>query len=421
MKQFSAIFKFEFVNYLKNKIFIGTTIFLVVVLSALMFIPRFFVDDNPKTDNNQTETVDTQDTDKEVILLKFENTEIADYITSAFKNVFVEYNITKTDKDIEQIKEDIKSSNAECAFVIENNTSYTYYVNDYSLIDQKQAIVDSVMKNIYQVNEMVNNGIPLDKAQEIMQTQITSETVKLGVDQTNNYAYTYIMVFGIYMIIVMYGQLVAINVVSEKSSRAMELLVTSANSHSLMIGKILASCTAGLLQIIIILMGGLLSYNYNKSYFENIPLLNSLFPIPTEILVFMIVFFILGFLIYGLLFGAIGSMASKVEDINTTSMPLVFILIISIMVVSSSMTSSNIDSMLMKILSFIPLTSPFAMFTRIAMGNVSSIEIAVSILLLVISIGLLGVLCGKIYRACVLMYGLPPKFFKVIKMVLKSR
>ena len=90
-----------------------------------------------------------------------------------------------------------------------------------------------------------------------------------------------------------------------------------------------------------------------------------------------------GFLIYAFMYGAIGSTASKLEDINTSVMPITFLFIIAFFVVMFSMTSGSVDSTLMKVCSYIPFTSPMAMFTRLCMSTVAWYEIAVSIAILI--------------------------------------
>ena len=187
-----------------------------------------------------------------------------------------------------------------------------------------------------------------------------------------------------------------------------------------MFGKVIASCLAGLLQLVAIFGSALLFYNINKSYWGENVIVQSIFNIPPELLVYMLIFFVLGFLIYAFLFGAIGSTATKLEDINTSTMPLMFLFVIAFMVVMFSMSSGNIDNMAMKICSFVPFTSPMAMFTRIAMSTVAWYEIVASILILIGSVIGVGVLSAKIYRVGVLLYGTTPKVGAIIKAVWKA-
>jgi ABC-2 type transport system permease protein len=120
------------------------------------------------------------------------------------------------------------------------------------------------------------------------------------------------------------------------------------------------------------------------------------------------------------MFGEVGSTASKLEDINTSVMPITFSFIAALMVVVFSMTSATVDNTLMIICSYFPLTSPMAMFTRIAMSTVKWYEIAISISILVGSTACIGLLSAKIYRVGVLLYGTPPKIGTLIKTVLKK-
>ena len=224
----------------------------------------------------------------------------------------------------------------------------------------------------------------------------------------------------LYMVILLYGQMVATNVATEKSSRAMEVLITSAKPTSMMFGKVIASCLAGFIQIVAVFGSAILFYNLNKSYWGDNPIVDSVFNIPPELLVYMLVFFVLGFLIYAFLFGAVGSTASRLEDINTSVMPLTMLFIIAFVVVMFSMGSGDIDNTLMVVCSYIPFTSPMSMFTRIAMSTVPWYEIAISIAILIGSTVGVGVLSAKIYRVGVLMYGTTPKISSIIKAIRKA-
>ena len=259
-----------------------------------------------------------------------------------------------------------------------------------------------------------------EQATDVMNIQITSEVESLGKNQMENFFYTYIMIFALYMVILLYGQMVATNVATEKSSRAMEVLITSAKPTSMMFGKVLASCLAGFIQLVAVFGSALIFYNLNKSYWGDNMIIDSIFNIPPELLVYMLVFFILGFLIYAFMFGAVGSTASKLEDINTSVMPITMLFIVAFIVVMTSMSSGNVDNTIMKVCSYIPFTSPMSMFTRIAMSTVPWYEITISIGILVASTFGIGILSAKIYRVGVLMYGTSPKIGNIIKAVWKA-
>lgn len=412
MKQFGTILKFELKHYFKNKIFVGITAFLVILIAVVMFFPRFTASDNDGAKEDKS--------DLAVMLVKADDAAQADMVQNIFAASFQEYNVQTTDAQIDDIKDEISNGNAECAFVMTSPTAYTYYVNNLSMYDTNTQIANEVLQQIYQMSAMINEGMTAEQAADVMNIQITSEVESLGKNQIENFFYTYIMIFALYMVILLYGQMVATNVATEKSSRAMEVLITSAKPTSMMFGKVIASCLAGLIQLVTVFGSALAFYNINKAYWTDNAIIDSLFNIPPELLGYMLLFFVLGFLLYAFMFGAVGSTASKLEDINTSVMPITLLFVIGFVVVMTSMSSGNVDNTLVKVCSYIPFTSPMAMFTRIAMSTVPWYEIAISIVVLIGSTVGIGVISAKIYRVGVLLYGNPPKITAVIKAVWKA-
>lgn len=412
MKQFGKILKFELKGYLRNKMFVGITVFLMVTIAVVMFIPNLIAAFSSDTEGEETGELAT-------MLVYAEDERLGSTVQEYFSLSFADYEVKLAAGDEEDVKAAVAAGEAECAFVLQSAASYTYYVNNLSMYDMNAEMASSVLQEVYRVNAMLAGGLSPEQVGEIMQVQIEGKTEALGKDQIQNFFYTYIMIFALYMVILLYGQMVATNVATEKSSRAMELLVTSAKPISMMFGKVLASCIAGFSQLVLIFGTAILLYNVNKDALSN-PLISSIFDIPIELFIYLIVFFVLGFLIYAFMFGAIGSTASKLEDINTSVMPITFLFVIAFMVVVFSMSSGEIDNTAMLVCSYIPFTSPMAMFTRICMSTVAWYEIAISITVLVGSTVGIGVLSAKIYRVGVLMYGMPPKLGAILKTVFKK-
>lgn len=413
MKQFGKIFGFELKYYFKNKVFIGVTAFLMVLIAIVMFFPRIaeFIKSDDVSDTPE---------DVEVMLVKADESALTEMVRETFAAAFTDYDVQSTEAEINDIKEEIAAGEAACAFVMTGPTSFTYYVDNLSISDMNAELAVGLLQQVYQMNAMIMEGMTPEQVGEIMSVQIESEVESLGKDQRTNFFYTYIMIFALYMVILLYGQMVATNVASEKSSRAMEVLITSAKPTAMMFGKVIASCLAGFIQLVAIFGSALIFYNLNKSYWGDNMIIDSIFNIPPELLGFMLVFFVLGFFIYAFMFGAVGSTASKLEDINTSVMPITMLFVIAFVVVMSSMGSGNVDNTLMIVCSYIPFTSPMSMFTRIAMSTVPWYEIVISIAILIGSVIGVGVLSAKIYRVGVLMYGTTPKIGNIIKAVWKA-
>ncbi|MBQ8268752.1 MAG: ABC transporter permease [Clostridia bacterium] len=411
MKQFGKIFKFEFLGYLRNKIFVGITVFFVIAIAVGMFIPNMiaaFSSDAPDA-GGEGEPLP-------MMLIASEQDGLAEGIAAYFAAAFTDYEVKATGEAAEAVKDKVESGEAACAFVFDSLSSFTYYVENLSMYDMNTEIAAATLKTALQIDMLGKLGLSPEQASAVLSAAVESRTEALGKNQMDNFFYTYIMIFALYMVILLYGQMVATNVANEKSSRAMEVLVTSAKPTAMMFGKVLASCLAGFAQLVLIFGSAIVFYNLNRENLDN-PIISSIFDIPIGLFAYMIAFFILGFLIYAFLFGAIGSTASKLEDINTSVMPITFLFVIGFMVVMFSMAGGSVDNAAMKICSFVPFTSPMAMFTRIAMSTVPWYEIAISIAVLIGSVIGIGVLSARIYRVGVLLYGTPPKLTKILSTV----
>ena len=289
MKQFGKILKFELKSYLKNKMFVGITVFLVLAISVVMFLPNIISAFKSDGDTDQT-------AERPVMLVYAEDEALTLTVREYFASAFIDYDVRVAEGNVDDVKDGVISGEAECAFVMDGASSYTYYVNNLSMYDSNTAVADSVLQEVYRMGAMVQGGLSPEQAAQIMSVQIQSNTETLGKDQMQNFFYTYIMIFALYMVILLYGQMVATNVANEKSSRAMEVLITSAKPTSMMFGKVLASCIAGFSQLVLVFGTAILLYNVNKDALSN-PLISSIFDIPVELFIYLIVFFVLGFLI----------------------------------------------------------------------------------------------------------------------------
>lgn len=414
MKQFFTIFKFELSGYLKNKIFTGLTVILILVMAAVLFFPRFSQSKTPDADSIGTSYASK--------MLLQESTETdASLLAQCIKQQLGDIEITVSDKSEEQMKKEIRDEKYDIAIILTSPLSYRYIVKTAGITDMTGYAVDDAIISCYRMKKLADLGVPQEEAADILESGVTSEAVIIGNDQSQSFFYTYILMFLLYFAVMVYGQFVAQGVALEKSSRAMELLITSAKPVNLMFGKILGAGAAGLIQLVLLLGSAFGFYAVNRQYWQGNMIIASIFGMPAKMLAFTVLFFVLGFLIYSFMFGAAASLANKLEDINTLTMPVMFCMIITFFITIFSMVGGNVDSPLMKIASFVPVTSPMAMFTRITMGSVSAAEIAVSIAILIASTVLTGYIAAAIYKVGVIMYGKPPKLNELVRAVKNSK
>lgn len=399
MKQFFTVLNFEFNNYFKNKSYLLTTILISALLIVGLSIPGFF---------NSSNIFSNSDDNKNTILIYDKNNTLDNI--DVLKPYFTSLDLESASSESEA-RDKVENNDVNAAFIINSFDDYTYLVCNSDFDDNNQQLYEQAISKVFRDNYLTSQGLNAEEIESLFNIQLNSNVEILGKDSVNNFAYTYALIFIIYFVIIAYGQLIATSITSEKSNRAIEVLVTSTNTNSLIFGKVIAGTIASLIQVGIIIASGLLTYKANSDAWDN--KLDMLFNIPNEVLICFALFGLLGFLFYSFIFGTLGALVSKTEDISKSVMPITTIFVVVFMLVIFNLT--NVDGTLMKALSYIPFSSLIAMFTRSAMGTVTVIEILISLLILLVSTILTGVLASKIYRRATLMYGNQIKLSKALK------
>ena len=183
-----------------------------------------------------------------------------------------------------------------------------------------------------------------------------------------------------------------------------------------MFGKVIAGAIAGVFQMGVLLGAVLIAYQVNREQWGG--MLDRILYIPGDVLLAFAFFGLGGYLFYAFLYGAMGALVSKTEDISKSVSGLM--VVIMAVYFFSLLQLTNIDGSVIKILSFLPISSYSTMFARIAMGTVAAWEIIVSFLILVVSIGAAGIVGAKIYRMGTLRYGNPIKITTALKALKKN-
>lgn len=216
----------------------------------------------------------------------------------------------------------------------------------------------------------------------------------------------------LYMTTLLYGQSIGRSVLTEKTSKTVEVLLSSARPIEFLYGKILGQAFAALLQYTVWAVMGIIFFKYLGPILN----LNLPFTIKTEYFIYLIVYFILGFFLYSAGFAIIGSASDDEQNLGQLSWPLIIFLMIPIVMISPIVMNS--DSTFVKFMSLFPMTSPIVMFIRVVVSTPSFIEIIISILLLLITIALFMIIASKVFPIGLLMSG--RKFtFKDIRSWLK--
>lgn len=404
MKQFVKVFRFEFLNIIKSKPFIFLTILLLFGSTVSLFFPRF---------SNGAKPPEIGDGSPQKIAVCDKTGKLAEYI----KENMDSYEITICDENTAETL--LTEKKVDASVIITSPLTYTYSVKDMGMYDTTPDIINELLQIKYRTIKLSEFGLTEEQIAEIQSSVAVPEYKIVGNDQAQSFLYTYILLFMLYISVIAYGQMIAQSVATEKSSRAMELLITSAKPESLIFGKVLGTGCAGISQMVTVLLWSVICYKINAPFWKENFFVTSIFDMPLKLVCYTAVLFVPGFFIYAFLYGSLGSLASKMEDIGPLTGPLTMIMAGTFMVPIICISSGNVDTAVMKILSFIPFCSPMAMFARIAMSTVPPIQIAISIIILIASDIGIGYIAVLIYKRGILMYGKPPKLMQVLKQLKK--
>lgn len=408
MRQFINVLKFELGSYFKNKSFVVVTVLLMIAAFAAVAVPAVMMGKD-KNGETQTEAGMPEEDNTAMAILDeqgifSEGKELADLLPM--------YEWTVCDSE-DELRDLVREESVEAGVVVTGPTSYQYIVENNEMFSNTQTVFEQALAAKYREAALNEQGIDAAAVEAIYNTPMQSELIIQGKDSQNNFWYTYVLTFVLYMLILFYGQMIAVSVTTEKSNRAIEILVTSVNSNSLIFGKVLAGALAGVLQVVLILGSAFAAYETFKSRIGE--MLAFLFDVPVLVWVVFALFGTFGYLLYAFCFGMLGALVSKTEDISKSATPVTLLCVVSLLVAVYGMYFS--DSLIMKVLSFVPFTSTNAMLVRAAMGTVDIWEIAVSGVILIAACAVAGVLTAKIFRMGTLMYGNPIKFRNALKML----
>lgn len=319
----------------------------------------------------------------------------------------------------------------------------------YSMKQVPMSVEDKikdVMKNEIQIQKLLAQGIDPDILESI-KTDVSLSVIRMDEDGGEKETFSQVQfVLGmalallIYLFIMMFGSQVMQGVTEEKSSRIVEVIVSSVKPFQLMMGKIIGVSLVALTQFMMwILLTGVIYIGFsaviglssheaisagtlmtqeigNTSIMDNEAVQNIVNIAHSinfgAIIISFLVFFIAGYLLYATLFAAIGSLVDNNTDSQQFTMPVTVPLIIGLL--SAIYVVNNPDSSFAMWTSMIPFTSPIVMMVRVPFGVPIWQVVVSAILLLGTFVGMTWV-AAKIYRTGILMYGKKLSYREVFK------
>ena len=315
------------------------------------------------------------------------------------------FDVSNDKLTFEDIKKKISNDEASDAIVIskvDGKINIEYIVKNLSMIDKVPEDIVNALTSIYSNLQISKLGLTQEQLESIspnfnFEMKQTEEQEVHG----NQFAMMMISIVLFYAIYFCAYQ-VSSAITTEKTSKIIETLVTSTTPKTIVLGKTIGIGLVGLLQIIVIIATAMIS----KTLFLEEGMLDGLIDFSTFtpfLAIITILYFIFGYAVYALLYALVGSTVSKPEDVQSANSPIAIISVIGFYL--AYFTMMNPTSELNKLAAILPISSPFCMPLRVMMGIASQNEIAISLIILVITILIIAKISIKIYSQAILNYG----------------
>ncbi|GAA0300781.1 ABC-2 type transport system permease protein [Gracilibacillus halotolerans] len=403
MNKFGTVFGHTFKTKIMSKSFIWTTIIFVafiILFGNIQSIISLFDSEETRTIAVVTEDTEVFEQLEASISEKNDDLEVVLYQGS----VTDAQNEVKEDKYNGVLEVTMNEQEQKAVFYTTLNANQTLGLQLRGELEQIKTEIATVQAGI-ESHVIDSIFAPLDFQNEYIQSSDQSaSSVKTESELNSARGLVYIILFLLYFAVITYGNMIAMDIANEKTSRVMEILISSSSPVSQMFAKILSIGLVGLVQISIFLMTAFIIFTQKKdemigSIMEEFGFTNFDF----NVVIYAIIFFLLGYFLYATLSAMLGSLVSRTEDVQQLMMPVTLLIIVAFFIAMYGLGMPN--SKLVVIASYIPFFSPLAMFLRAGLLSIPMWEIALSIGILVASIAILAWIGARVYRGGVLMYG----------------
>lgn len=393
-----------YLSKVKTKSFIFTTLIMLLLIYGLSHIGTIinFFDDEQ---------------DKQTFAVIDETNELYQMFEANLKVSGNPFDIEKASKTEAELDKQVLEEELDGIIILENDASNlpTATVKTLSMTDS------SIFMQVEQVLQQTKQEIGRQKlgleAEELNQLFTPVEISKVALednakteDELNQArVLVYVLLFFIYFSVILYASMIATEVATEKSSRVMEILISSVSPVKQMFAKLIGIGLLSLTQMLIIFVSGFVTI---RSKIDDLSALTGgelgFTDIPVSTFVYAGIYFILGYFLFATLAAFLGSLVSRIEDVQQLISPMIFLIVGAFMIAMFGL--SNPDTPFITISSYIPFFTPMIMFLRVGMLNIPPWEIALSIIILVASITALAIFGARVYKGGVLIYGKSSSF-----------
>jgi ABC-2 type transport system permease protein len=411
MKKIIAVAKWEYLEKVKTKTFIISLIITPLIIILFSILPSLlFRDEAPKV-----EVIGVIDTSG----IYFHNLveELSAYTLPDGNRNYILINLSTEDKNLKELKvtanKNIQKNLIEGYLVIYpsgNDSVYAEYrsksIGNFKVVGRFEEALSSIRLK----KKLEQEGIDTKFLQyyqdkvNVAQLKIEDSGKVSDLDFFTTFFVSIIFILLLMMMVVYSGQMLVRSMIEEKSSRLIEMLISSSTPDELLTGKVIGLSLLGLTQIFIWVMIGtglVAGALVPPSAFDNV--------LP------MLLYFLLGFLFYSSLFVGIGSTVNTEQEAQQITTYLSLILMLPVVIAMPAI--QNPDFLITKIFSYFPLTTPTIMLLRLNVETVPPLEIVLTLSILILSILVVTKLSAKIFRIGILSYGNKPSLKEILQWI----
>jgi len=401
MKQLWSVIKFEFAAFANNKAFIIMTLLIALIAFVAPAAPAII------------DRIDFGGITSERTIAIVDNTGMFDAQTLS---QFIPPNATMF-TDINTAVAAVEGGDHNYALEL-NHDGFALHVTSMGIgVVNLQSQVTNMFQYRHRSESLGAYGVSPERIGEILWFAPAANVITIGdayatVDSFfENMIYSYVMAFVLYLALLIGGGHLLTTVVREKSTKTMELLVTSCQPRIMMNGKVLGVGAAIMTQVLLLAIATFASMRLTPTIFEGTEAFTV--NIAPMLLAYLVVFFLLGFVMYSYIYAALASTTSRMEDAQSMSMLPQLLIMAGFFMSMFGMNSPG--AAWIDIASHVPLFGPFVMFMRITLGTAAQWEIWVSIGAQLVTIVIISWMAAKIYRMGTLMYGTKPTFKNLLE------
>ncbi|MCD2369605.1 MULTISPECIES: ABC transporter permease [Bacillus] len=322
--------------------------------------------------------------------------------------------VEKADKPEKELEKDVRDENLEGILILDRDKKGVLKGTYKALEIADSTAVSTIEQALSQAKIAVGTAelnVPQEKLSELFTpVKVNSVALKEGAKTEEELqkatGLVYVVLFVIYFSVLTYASMIATEVATEKSSRVMEILISSVPPVQQMFAKLFGVALLGLTQIAALFLVGYLSLQSSQEKggdaADMIKGFLDISGVPTATLVYAAIFLMLGYFLYATLAAFLGSVVSRIEDVQQMISPMILLVVAGFVIAMVGLSTP--DSTFITVTSFIPFFAPMIMFLRVGVLDIPFWEAALGIGITALTIVILAVIGARVYKGGVLMY-----------------